>query len=224
MPGKSSKRRVAWKAGPNASADASAGASTKKPGLKKQILQKAIENRQNITMPDCALKPKRVMDMLKALQEAEPRSWHRNRPVSASSVKMNVILCDISRDTNHSESFWIYLSLILSLVSLRFEQSRLREGVWGKNLPTTKIVFPKYRSDAKLMDKLLAFLLVSPNHVATCFISTPRPPCRCQDYEMHAICLWAPAQEAERRGRVRSIRTGKAYSPKFHRPSRSLAP
>jgi len=79
-------------------------------GLKKQILQKAIENRQNITMPDCALKPKRVMEMLKALQNA--------------------------------------------------------------------------------------------------------------DYEMHAICLWAPASEAERRGRVRSIQTGKAYSPKFHRPSR----
>ena len=39
-------------------------------GLKKQILQKAIDNRQNITMPDCALKPKRVMEMLKALQEA----------------------------------------------------------------------------------------------------------------------------------------------------------
>lgn len=99
---------------------------------------------------------------------------------------------------------------------------------------------------------------------------------------MHAICLWAPASEAERpghflvsevakklgmshnvtgpfsdlsskfqglkqqalgletdkgpkiqrvffgvsrrrrRGRVRSIQTGKAYSPKFHRPSRSL--
>lgn len=78
-------------------------------GLKKPILQKAIDNRQNITMPDCALKPKRVMEMLKALQDA--------------------------------------------------------------------------------------------------------------DYEMHAICLWAPAQEAERRGRVRSVHTGKAYSPKFHRPS-----
>lgn len=79
-------------------------------GLKKQILQKAIENRQNITLPDCALKPQRVMEMLKALQDA--------------------------------------------------------------------------------------------------------------DYEMHAMCLWAPASEAERRGRVRSIRTGKAYSPKFHRASR----
>ena len=45
----------------------------KSVGLNKQILQKAIENRQNITMPDCALKPKRVMEMLKALQNAD--SW-----------------------------------------------------------------------------------------------------------------------------------------------------
>ncbi|CAJ1452195.1 unnamed protein product [Effrenium voratum] len=78
-------------------------------GLKRTILRKAIQNRQNITMPDCALKPARVMEMLKEFQDA--------------------------------------------------------------------------------------------------------------DYEMHAICLWAPAHEAERRGRLRSVQTGKAYSPKFHRPS-----
>ncbi|CAK9040194.1 unnamed protein product [Durusdinium trenchii] len=79
-------------------------------GLKKRILHEAIQQRQNITLPDCALKPARVMEMFKALQAA--------------------------------------------------------------------------------------------------------------DYEMHAICLWTPCQEAERRGRLRSVATGKAYSPKFHRPSR----
>ncbi|CAE6953194.1 unnamed protein product, partial [Symbiodinium sp. KB8] len=78
-------------------------------GLKKSILKKAIANRQNIVLPDCALKPERVKDMLKSLQDA--------------------------------------------------------------------------------------------------------------GYEMHAICLWAPQEEAERRGRLRSVKTGKAYNPKFHQPS-----
>jgi len=39
------------------------------------------------------------------------------------------------------------------------------------------------------------------------------------DYEMHAICLWAPLEAAQQRGRVRSLKAGKAYSPKFHGPS-----
>jgi len=78
-------------------------------GLKKSILKKAIANRQNIVLPDCALKPERIKDMLKSLQDA--------------------------------------------------------------------------------------------------------------GYEMHAICLWAPQEEAERRGRLRSVKTGKAYNPKFHQPS-----
>ena len=41
----------------------------------------------------------------------------------------------------------------------------------------------------------------------------------------YALCSGKiPSASAHcRRGRVRSIRTGKAYSPKFHRPSRSLS-
>mmetsp|Transcript_10058 Transcript_10058/g.22355 ORF Transcript_10058/g.22355 Transcript_10058/m.22355 type:complete len:363 (-) Transcript_10058:220-1308(-) len=39
------------------------------------------------------------------------------------------------------------------------------------------------------------------------------------DYEMHAICLWAPLDSVQQRGSQRSLKAGKAYAPKFHTPS-----
>jgi len=39
------------------------------------------------------------------------------------------------------------------------------------------------------------------------------------DYEMHAICLWAPLEAVQQRGSQRSLKAGKAYTPKFHTPS-----
>eukprot|EP00435_Cladocopium_sp_Y103_P014691 s1444_g3.t1 len=39
------------------------------------------------------------------------------------------------------------------------------------------------------------------------------------DYEMHAICLWAPLDSVQQRGSQRSLKAGKAYAPKFHAPS-----
>lgn len=37
------------------------------------------------------------------------------------------------------------------------------------------------------------------------------------DYEMHAICLWAPESETQVRGRARSIKAGKVFTTKFYR-------
>ncbi|CAJ1359352.1 unnamed protein product [Effrenium voratum] len=39
------------------------------------------------------------------------------------------------------------------------------------------------------------------------------------DYEMHAICLWAPLDAVQHRGRQRSVKAGKAFNVKFHGPS-----
>ena len=38
--------------------------------LKKKIFYRAIAERQNISLPDCGLKPERVMEMFQALEEA----------------------------------------------------------------------------------------------------------------------------------------------------------
>eukprot|EP00435_Cladocopium_sp_Y103_P050506 s1798_g15.t1 len=39
------------------------------------------------------------------------------------------------------------------------------------------------------------------------------------DYEIHAICLWAPLDSVQHRGSQRSLKAGKAFTPKFHTPS-----
>lgn len=43
------------------------------------------------------------------------------------------------------------------------------------------------------------------------------------NYEMHAICLWAPKSETEVRGRARSVKAGKVFSTSFYHKASEAA-